>query len=149
VGEAVVDLDTPSILCDLDRLERDIADYHAHGPQPGPVPAPCQDLQDPRDRPHATGGRRPGIICAKPSEAEPFVAAGIDDVCIAYPVLGPQKWRRIAAMAARGVRPRGSGPDAQRRTTSYRPGWARCWMAAAASRNSGWPMAARKACGLV
>jgi D-serine deaminase-like pyridoxal phosphate-dependent protein len=28
------------------------------------------------------------------------VAAGIDDVCIAYPVLGPQKWRRLAAMAA-------------------------------------------------
>ena len=50
----------------------------------------------------AAGAR--GIICAKPSEAEPFVAAGIDDVCVAYPVLGPQKWRRIAAMAAGGVK---------------------------------------------
>src|SRR5512133_1277493 len=36
----------------------------------------------------------------------------------------------------------------QRRTTSYRPGWARCWMAAAASRNSGWLMAAWNAWGL-
>src|SRR5215216_8194331 len=50
----------------------------------------------------AAGAR--GTICAKPSEAEPFVAAGIDDICIAYSVLGPQKWRRIAAMAAGGVR---------------------------------------------
>jgi D-serine deaminase-like pyridoxal phosphate-dependent protein len=104
-GEAVGDLDTPSILCDLDRLERNIADWQA-----------LMDRNQVRFRPHvkthkipdiarrqvAAGAR--GIICAKPSEAEPFVAAGIDDVCIAYPVLGPQKWRRLAAMAAGGVR---------------------------------------------
>ena len=104
-GEAVGDLDTPSILCDLDRLERNIADWQA-----------LMDRNRVRFRPHvkthkipdiarmqvAAGAR--GIICAKPSEAEPFVAAGIGDVCIAYPVLGPQKWRRIAAMAAGGVR---------------------------------------------
>ena len=105
MGEAVGDLDTPSILCDLDRLERNIADTQA-----------LMDRNQVRFRPHvkthkipdiarmqvAAGAR--GIICAKPSEAEPFVAAGIDDVCIAYPVLGPQKWRRVAAMAARGVK---------------------------------------------
>jgi D-serine deaminase-like pyridoxal phosphate-dependent protein len=105
VGEAIGDLDTPSILCDLDRLERNLADWQA-----------LMDGNRVRFRPHvkthkipdiarmqvAAGAR--GIICAKPSEAEPFVAAGIDDVCIAYPVLGPQKWRRIAAMAAGGVR---------------------------------------------
>jgi D-serine deaminase-like pyridoxal phosphate-dependent protein len=104
-GEDVANLDTPSILCDLDRLERNIADWQA-----------LMDRNGVRFRPHikthkipdiarmqvAAGAR--GIICAKPSEAEPFVAAGIDDVCIAYPVLGPQKWRRLAAMAAGGVR---------------------------------------------
>ena len=104
-GEAVGNLDTPSILCDLDRLERNIADWQA-----------LMDRHQVSFRPHikthkipdiarmqvAAGAR--GIICAKPSEAEPFVAAGIDDVCIAYPVLGPQKWRRIAAIAARGVK---------------------------------------------
>jgi D-serine deaminase-like pyridoxal phosphate-dependent protein len=105
VGEAVSNLDTPSILCDLDRLERNVADWQA-----------LMDRHQVRFRPHvkthkipdiarmqvAAGAR--GIICAKPSEAEPFVAAGIDDVCLAYPVLGPQKWRRIAGMAARGVK---------------------------------------------
>jgi D-serine deaminase-like pyridoxal phosphate-dependent protein len=104
-GEAVGNLDTPSILCDLDRLEGNIAGWQV-----------LMDRHQVRFRPHvkthkipeiarmqvAAGAR--GIICAKPSEAEPFVAAGIDDVCIAYPVLGPQKWRRLAAMAAGGVR---------------------------------------------
>ena len=103
-GEAVSNLDTPSILCDLDRLERNIADWQA-----------LMDRNEVRFRPHIKTHKIPdiarmqveagarGIICAKPSEAEPFVAAGIDDVCIAYPVLGPQKWRRIAAMAAGGA----------------------------------------------
>lgn len=104
-GEAVSNLDTPSILCDLDRLERNIADWQA-----------LMDRNQVRFRPHIKTHKIPdiarmqvaagaqGIICAKPSEAEPFVAAGIDDVCIAYPVLGPQKWRRIAGMAAGGVK---------------------------------------------
>jgi D-serine deaminase-like pyridoxal phosphate-dependent protein len=103
--QPVGDLDTPSILCDLDRLEGNIAHWQAH-----------MDRNQVRFRPHVKTHKIPdiarmqvaagaqGIICAKPSEAEPFVAAGIDDVCIAYPVLGPQKWRRLAAMAAGGVR---------------------------------------------
>ena len=44
------------------------------------------------------------------------------------------------------TQPRWAG---QCRTTSYRPGWARGPMAAAACRNPGWPMAAWNACGLV
>ena len=104
-GELVADLDTPAILCDLDRLERNVAE--------------CQALMDRngvRFRPHVKTHKIPeiarmqldagarGIVCAKPSEAEPFVDAGVDDVCIAYPVFGAAKWRRLAAMAFRGVR---------------------------------------------
>jgi D-serine deaminase-like pyridoxal phosphate-dependent protein len=40
-----------------------------------------------------------GVVCAKVSEAEPFAAAGIEDICIAYPVVGEIKWRRIAELA--------------------------------------------------
>jgi len=40
-----------------------------------------------------------GIVCAKASEAEPFAAAGIEDICVAYPVVGEIKWRRIAEIA--------------------------------------------------
>lgn len=104
-GELVANLDTPSILCDLDRLERNIAEWQA-----------VMGRNGVRFRPHVKTHKIPeiarmqigagaeGIICAKPSEAEPFVDAGIDDVCIAYPVFGAAKWRRIAAMASRGVR---------------------------------------------
>jgi D-serine deaminase-like pyridoxal phosphate-dependent protein len=42
-----------------------------------------------------------GIVCSKVSEAEPFAAAGIDDICIAYPVFGEEKWRRLAHLAKR------------------------------------------------
>jgi len=45
-----------------------------------------------------------GIVCAKVSEAEPFVAAGIEDICIAYPVVGQMKWRRIAELAKNAKR---------------------------------------------
>jgi D-serine deaminase-like pyridoxal phosphate-dependent protein len=104
-GELVANLDTPSILCDLDRLERNIATWQS-----------IMDRNRVRFRPHIKTHKIPeiarmqldagaaGIVCAKTSEAEPFVDAGVDDVCIAYPVLGSIKWRRIAAMASRGVR---------------------------------------------
>src|SRR5260370_31348554 len=46
----------------------------------------------------AAGAR--GIVSAKVSEAEPFAAAGIEDICIAYPVVGEMKWQRLAALAA-------------------------------------------------
>lgn len=47
----------------------------------------------------AAGAR--GIVCAKVSEAEPFAAAGIEDICIAYPVFGQMKWQRLADLAGR------------------------------------------------
>lgn len=39
-----------------------------------------------------------GITVAKTSEAEVFVSAGFDDVRIAYPVIGADKWERILSM---------------------------------------------------
>jgi D-serine deaminase-like pyridoxal phosphate-dependent protein len=50
------------------------------------------------------GAGAKGICCAKVSEAEPFAAVGIDDICIAYPIFDEQKWARIAELAERGVR---------------------------------------------
>ena len=104
-GDPVDTLDTPVILADLDRVERNIHEWQT-----------WMDEREVKFRVHikthkvpeialmqlAAGAR--GIICAKISEAEPFAAAGIDDICIAYPVIGEQKWRRIADMARRGVR---------------------------------------------
>jgi D-serine deaminase-like pyridoxal phosphate-dependent protein len=99
-GSSIYDLDTPATLVDLDRLERNIREWQARMHH-------CEV----KFRPHIKTHKIPeiahmqieagavGIVCAKASEAEPFVAAGIEDVCIAYPVFGEIKWRRIAELA--------------------------------------------------
>jgi D-serine deaminase-like pyridoxal phosphate-dependent protein len=105
IGDRVEDLDTPLILADLDRMERNISDWQS-----------WMDARRVKLRVHvkthkvpeiallqlAAGAR--GICCAKVSEAEPFAAAGVDDIALAYPIFGEQKWARIAELAASGVR---------------------------------------------
>jgi D-serine deaminase-like pyridoxal phosphate-dependent protein len=105
IGDRVEDLDTPLILADLDQMERNISDWQS-----------WMDARGVKFRVHvkthkvpeiallqlAAGAR--GICCAKVSEAEPFAAAGIDDIALAYPIFGEQKWARIAELAASGVR---------------------------------------------
>lgn len=104
-GDFVADLDTPATLVDLDRLEANIRDWQA-------LMDSCGVSFRPHVKTHkipeialmqvAAGAR--GIVCAKVSEAEPFAAAGIRDICVAYPVFGETKWRRLAALARRGCR---------------------------------------------
>lgn len=100
-GSFLYDLDTPATLIDLDRLEKNIREWQA-----------CADQCGVKFRPHIKTHKIPeiarmqlaagagGIVSAKVSEAEPFAAAGIDDICIAYPVVGEMKWQRVAALAA-------------------------------------------------
>ena len=99
-GSSIYELDTPATLIDLDRLERNIREWQASMSRCGV-----------KFRPHIKTHKVPeiarmqlsagavGIVCAKVSEAEPFAAAGIEDICIAYPVVGEMKWRRIAELA--------------------------------------------------
>ncbi|HEY1271052.1 MAG TPA: alanine racemase [Terriglobales bacterium] len=99
-GTSIYDLDTPVTLVDLDRLERNLRDWQDAMTRCGV-----------QFRPHAKTHKIPeiahlqlkagarGIVCAKVSEAEPFAAAGIQDICIAYPVFGEAKWRRAAELA--------------------------------------------------
>ena len=99
-GSSIYDLDTPATLIDLDRLERNIREWQASMGRCGV-----------KFRPHIKTHKIPeiarmqvaagavGIVCAKVSEAEPFAAAGIEDICIAYPVVGEMKWRRLAELA--------------------------------------------------
>jgi D-serine deaminase-like pyridoxal phosphate-dependent protein len=105
IGDRVTDLDTPLILADLDRMERNIRNWQAWMDDHGTkfrVHIKTHKVPEIALMQMAAGAR--GIVCAKISEAEPFAAAGIADICIAYPVLGGQKWARIAELAARGVR---------------------------------------------
>lgn len=99
---SIYDLDTPATLIDLDRLEKNIRDWQAHADLCG-VKFRCHikthKIPEIARMQIAAGAR--GIVCAKVSEAEPFAAAGIEDICIAYPVVGEMKWKRVAALAGR------------------------------------------------
>ena len=100
LGSSIYDLDTPVTLIDLDRLEKNIRDWQAHADKCGvKFRSHIKTHKIPEiARMQVAAGAR-GIVCAKVSEAEPFAAAGIEDICIAYPVVGETKWQRVAALA--------------------------------------------------
>ena len=88
-GMPVAEVPTPALIVDLDRMERNIAAWQA-----------MADRNGTKLRPHIKTHKAPaiarqqiaagacGIASAKPTEAEVFVAAGCDDVVIAYPTVG-------------------------------------------------------------
>ncbi len=98
----IEDLPTPTVLVDLDVLERNIARMAAR----------ARDA-DVRLRPHVKTHKCPeiarlqqaagaaGLCVAKVGEAEVFVRAGFDDIFLAYPVVGEDKGRRLLALADR------------------------------------------------
>jgi len=98
--ESVSTLDTPSLLVDLDRLERNIARWQL-----------AADTAGLHLRPHIKTHKSValaamqrdagahGIAVAKVGEAEVFADAGFEDIAIAYPVVGEAKWQRIARLA--------------------------------------------------
>jgi D-serine deaminase-like pyridoxal phosphate-dependent protein len=99
-GMTIDDLDTPCLIVDLDRMERNIQTWQAK------IGATGAKL-----RPHVKTHKVPaiaklqlhagaaGITVAKVAEAEVFAAGGCDDIFIAYPVIGEAKWRRAAELA--------------------------------------------------
>jgi D-serine deaminase-like pyridoxal phosphate-dependent protein len=96
------DLDTPSLLIDLDEMARNIGEMAAVARTAGV-----------RLRPHTKTHKSPeiarmqldagasGITVAKLGEAEVMVDAGIDDVLIAYPLVGERKLARLRALMER------------------------------------------------
>jgi D-serine deaminase-like pyridoxal phosphate-dependent protein len=105
IGQPIAELDTPTILVDIGRMERNIRDWQSWMDDRGVafrIHAKTHKVPDIALRQVRAGAR--GICCAKVSEAEPFAAAGITDIALAYPIFGEEKWRRVAALAAGGVR---------------------------------------------
>lgn len=94
------DLETPSVLIDLDRMERNIARMQGY----------C-DHYGLKFRPHIKTHKIPaiakmqlaagavGIACQKLTEAQVFIDAGINDIQIPYNIVGPQKTARLADMS--------------------------------------------------
>src|SRR5690242_17953854 len=96
----VDELSTPALLVDLDVLEQNVRRWQELASAGGA-----------RFRPHVKthktvevarlqlGAGACGITAAKVSEAEVYVAAGFDDVVVAYPVVAEDAARRLIALA--------------------------------------------------
>ena len=96
----IYDLETPSVLIDIEKMERNIHRMQAH----------CNELGI-AFRPHIKTHKIPdiakmqldagavGIACQKVSEAEVFAGAGIHNIQIPYNIVGAKKTARLADMA--------------------------------------------------
>ncbi len=102
IGSHLADIATPAVLVDMDVIERNIALMAARARAAGV-----------RLRPHAKTHKCPqigrlqlaagasGLSLAKVGEAEVFVAAGFEDVFVAYPTVGEDKARRLLKLQDR------------------------------------------------
>jgi D-serine deaminase-like pyridoxal phosphate-dependent protein len=98
----ISELDTPALVVDLDVMERNLSQMAEY----------CRRHRL-RLRPHTKTHKIPelakkqiksgavGITVAKLGEAEVMVKAGLDDLLIAYPLVGPTKTHRLADLAQR------------------------------------------------
>jgi D-serine deaminase-like pyridoxal phosphate-dependent protein len=96
------DLDTPCLVVDLDRLQRNIDVWQATAAAVGKRLRPHMKTHKTVEiaRMQRDAGAS-GITLAKVSEAELYADVGFEDVVIAYPVAGDAKWARVAALAGR------------------------------------------------
>ena len=97
----IASLETPAVLVDLDRMNRNLdraADYAAaHRLALRPH---VKTHKSPRIASEQIRRGAVGLTCATPFEAEVMSDVG-NDLLIAYPVVGPARARRVAALPAR------------------------------------------------
>lgn len=98
----IVDLDTPSVIVDLNRLERNIAEMAGLARAAGVALRPhIKTHKTPAIARMQLAAGAVGITCAKIGEAEALADAGLTDLFIAYPIVTAIKAQRLAALARR------------------------------------------------
>jgi D-serine deaminase-like pyridoxal phosphate-dependent protein len=101
VGRHVSELDTPMPVIDRDAMERNIARLADHARQRGirqwPHTKTHKNPEIARMQLDAGAG---GLTVAKPGEAEVMASHDLGPLLLHYPSYGPEKWRRIAGVAA-------------------------------------------------
>jgi D-serine deaminase-like pyridoxal phosphate-dependent protein len=98
----VEDLDTPSLLIDLDVLERNVREMAAVARAGGVVLRPhTKTHKSPEIARMQVDAGASGITVAKLGEAEVMVDAGLDDLLVAFPIVGEGKLERLGALLER------------------------------------------------
>ena len=96
------DLDTPSLVVDLDRVDRNIARMAALAAQHSVALRPhVKSHKVPELARWQVSAGASGITCQRLSEAEVMVGAGLNDVLIATEIVGVIKATRLAELASR------------------------------------------------
>src|SRR6185295_9392691 len=93
-------LDTPAVIVDLDIMDRNLARMAGYCREHQLLLRPhtkTHKIPELAKRQIASGAT--GITVAKVGEAEVMLAAGITDMLIAYPIVGPKKTTRVAQLA--------------------------------------------------
>jgi D-serine deaminase-like pyridoxal phosphate-dependent protein len=93
-------LDTPSLLIDLDKMERNLEEMAAAAKEGGVGLRPhikSHKMVEIGKRQMALGAV--GLTTAKLSEAEVLAAAGLRDLFVCYPIIGEKKVRRVRDLA--------------------------------------------------
>ena len=98
------ELDTPSLLIDKTRLERNLSDMQRYADESGAALRPhTKTHKCPEIAKMQLAAGACGIAVAKTGEAEVMAEHGIRDIFIANEIVGDLKLRRIAALCKRGV----------------------------------------------
>lgn len=93
-------LDTPSVLIDLDRLERNITQMQTRCDEAGVALRPhIKTHKIPEIARMQMDAGAKGIACQKVGEAEVFAQAGFNDILLPYNIIGRQKTARLADLA--------------------------------------------------
>ena len=98
------DLDTPAVVIDLDKLERNLRDMAAACRAVGiPLRAHTKSHKIPEIAHMQMASGVVGICCQKVGEAEVMVAAGLTDIMIPFNIVGASKVDRLMRLARRAT----------------------------------------------
>jgi D-serine deaminase-like pyridoxal phosphate-dependent protein len=100
--QPIEELDTPAVLIDVARLETNIARMAERARSAGVALRPhCKTHKLPQVARMQLAAGAAGLTLAKIGEAEVFAANGLDDIFLAYPIVGAAKARRLLALSER------------------------------------------------
>ncbi|MBT4942681.1 MAG: D-TA family PLP-dependent enzyme, partial [Chloroflexi bacterium] len=92
----IYELDTPSVVIDVDVLEKNINDMADHCKNLGiTLRGHTKSHKNPEIAKMQVAAGSKGIVCQKLGDAENMARAGLDDILMTYNIVGNQKVRRL------------------------------------------------------